>query len=576
MKKRRSVSIVLGVLLAGVLILGMGACRRESGAAAGSSGGVARVKGSLPLADGNTTLNMFLAESGGANVVSSYTYADNRFTKRVVDDTGVNLNITVGSAANKREQLNLILSAGDYPEVLITDTLSFNDLVYYAGQGILISLDEYDPLGYPNIKAAFDEYPALNERLRSNDGKMYALASVNDCLHCIYSGARYWYFMPWIRDNGLKMPETLDEFTEYLRYVKTHDLNGNGRQDEIPMALEKARLNEFISFLAKPFMPFVRSGNYFGLALDNGKVTEQYKDSRFREALKYMAGLYREGLILADSFSMTQDQLRALVTADTPVLAVVGAPWVNNYTVQPSARHMDFFELRALKGPNGERHAGNQDPWSILSATYYVTDKCKDPELAVALYDYFINFDVQMDSYIGPKGEAWVDAVPNTKSILNLPASHRMIATYGSQPFNATWDQAAPMIRNKKFRGGEEAEGVDDMIRWLRTGDLSLRDSLLNNAAFTNEGTWYLTSWMNEEWTMPQSFFIPPIAFDDNDNSRISDINAVLETFKQQVMVEFITGVRNINDDGAWNNYLAELDRLGSAEMAGIIQKYIK
>jgi putative aldouronate transport system substrate-binding protein len=574
--KERNFTIVLGAVLIGALLLGMGACKKDSAAVSTGSSGTARVKGSLPLADGKTTLNMFLAEAGGANVISSYASADNRFTKKVVDETGINLNITVGSAANKREQLNVLLSAGDYPEVLITDTLNFNDLVYYAGQGILTPLDEYDPLSYPNIKAAFDEYPALNQQLRSNDGKMYALPSVNDCLHCIYSGGRYWYFLPWIRDNGLKMPETLDEFTEYLRYVKTHDLNGNGRQDEIPMAFEKARVNNAIAFLSSPFMPFVITGTYFGLALDNGKVTEQYKDPRFRDALKYMTGLYKEGLILADSFSMNQDQMRALASADTPVLGIIAAPWKNNYTVQPSERIMEFFELRALEGPTGERHAGNQDPWSILKASYYITDKCKDPELAVALYDYFINFEVMMDSYIGPKGEAWVDAKPNTKSILNLPASHRMIVTYGSQVLNTTWDQAAPMIRNKKFRGGEEAEGVDDMIRWLTTGDPALRDPLLNNAAFTNEGTWYLTSTMNEPWKLPQSVFIPPIAFDDNDNARISDINAVLNDFKQQAMVEFITGVRNINNDGAWNTYLAELDRLGSAELATILQKYIK
>jgi putative aldouronate transport system substrate-binding protein len=574
--KKRNCIILLGALLAGILLLGLGACKKDSVAAAPESSGVARVKGSLPLADGNTTLSLFLAESGGANIVSSYTYEDNLFTKKMVDETGIKLNITVGSAANKREQLNVLLSAGDYPEVLISDTLNYNDLVYYAGQGIFIPLDDYDPLSYPRIKAAFDEYPALNQRLRSNDGKMYALPQVNDCLHCIYAGARYWYFMPWIRDNGLKMPETLDEFTGYLRYVKTHDLNGNGRQDEIPLAFEKSRLPETIAFLAKPFMPFVNTGVYFGLALDNGKVTEQYKDSRFREALRYMGGLYSEGLILADSFSMTSDQLRALASADTPVLAVVGSPWINGYTVMPSERFMDYFELRALAGPTGERHAGNVDPWGILEATFYITDKCKDPELALALYNYLIDFEVMLASNSGAKGTAWVDAKPGAKSILNLPANHRKILTYGSQIFNTTWDQASPHIWNKQYRGGEEAEGVEDMIRWLTTGEPSLKEPLLNNPAFTNEGTWHLTSAMNEEWALPQSVFIPPIAFNDDDNARVSDINAVLSDFKQQAMVEFITGVRNINADGAWNTYIAELDRLGSAELAAIIQKYVK
>jgi putative aldouronate transport system substrate-binding protein len=569
MKKRIAV-----IALVSVLLLSLGACKGKSdGASSGSS--AARVKGSLPLVDKKTTVKVFLGESGGANVVSSYKYADNAFTKRVTDDTNIEIDWIIGSAANKREQLNVLLSAGDYPEILITDTLSYSDLVYYAGQGILRSLDEFDPLSYPNIKAAFDEYPDMPQKLRSNDGKMYALPSVNDCLHCIYSYGRMWYYMPWIRDNGRTAPETTEEFTEYLRWVKNTDLNKNGRQDEVPLAFEKGSLKNFIAFLAKPFMPFVYS-SYFGLSLENGKVVEQYKDPRFREALKYIAGLYKEGLILPDSFAMTQDELRSIQTSDTPILGVLGSPWKNNYTVQPSVRWAEVFELRALKGPNGEQNAGNGDPWSIMSPSFFITDKCKDPELAIALYDYLINFDVQMDSYIGPKGTAWEDATPCTLSILNIPASHRMFVTYGSQPFNATWDQASPMIRNKRFRGGEEATAVPDMIEFLTTGKASLVEPLVNNMSFTNEGLWYLTSAMNEKWTMPASVFIPPLAFNDTDNARYSDINATLDPFKDQAITEFITGIRNINSDSDWNTYLAELDRVGSAEMASIIQKYIK
>jgi hypothetical protein len=41
-------------------------------------------------------------------------------------------------------------------------------------------------------------------------------------------------------------------------------------------------------------------------------------------------------------------------------------------------------------------------------------------------------------------------------------------------------------------------------------------------------------------YALPQSVFIPPIAFDNNDNARVSNINAVLETFKRQAMVELI------------------------------------
>jgi hypothetical protein len=41
-------------------------------------------------------------------------------------------------------------------------------------------------------------------------------------------------------------------------------------------------------------------------------------------------------------------------------------------------------------------------------------------------------------------------------------------------------------------------------------------------------------------------------------------------------MVEFITGVRDINSDPVWNTYLSDMDRLGSKDLAAIIQRYIK
>jgi putative aldouronate transport system substrate-binding protein len=322
------------------------------------------------------------------------------------------------------------------------------------------------------------------------------------------------------------MPETLDEFTDYLRWVKNTDLNGNGRNDEIPLAFEGQRhIDNFFAAFAKPFMPFVFTANYVGVALENNRVVEQFKDPRFRDSLRYLAGLYREGLLLPESFNMTQDQLRAISSADTPILAVSGSPWPHHHNILPSKRLFEFFEVRALKGPSGTGYSSNQDPWSILRPNYFVTDRARDPGLAVALYDYFVRFDIMMDSYIGPKGTAWGDAVPGTMSILNLPASHALYVTYGSQALNTTWDQASPMIRNKKFRGGEEATNVPDMVDYIQNRNISLIDSLLTNMSFTNEGFWYLTSYQNLPNAINDSTFIPPLPFSDNDSSRIADIN---------------------------------------------------
>jgi putative aldouronate transport system substrate-binding protein len=387
---------------------------------------------------------------------------------------------------------------------------------------------------------------------------------------------RIWYFMPWIRDNGRKVPETTEEFTDYLRWVKSGDPNGNGIADEIPMAFDTGDIRNVIAYFAKPFMPFVNTGSYFGLALDNYRnIIEQYKDPNFRESLKYLAGLYKESLILPDSFTMTRDQIKALSTSSTPILAVEAISWKTDSTPQTAERWIETFNLPPLRGPSGQRNAGNQDPWSIMGAMYIITDKCKNPELAIALYDYFLNFDVELDGYIGPKGTAWDDPDLGTTSLMGGEPYYKLLVAQGRQTNNTSWDQANPMIRSSKFRLGEQAVGAPEAKRWLETGDPSLRDFLLPNMSYAEE-MWYFTSLENSKYAMPTELFIPPLSISDDDNARVSDILATLETYKDQVMVEFITGVRNINSDTDWNNYLAELDRQGSAEYVSILQKYIK
>ncbi|MDR3170131.1 MAG: extracellular solute-binding protein, partial [Treponema sp.] len=288
--------------------------------------GLINPKGKLPLSDGTITLTMFLAPASQSNRLTSVSAQDNIFTKRVVRETGVNLEIEWGGL-NSSERRNILLSTGTYPDIVVNG-LGKNDLLYYANQGIFIPLNAYDPMSYPAIKAGFDQFPWLASVVSDEKGTIYSLPNVNECDGCVYNSGRNWFYNPWIRENNRKVPETLDEYTDYLRYVKNTDLNKNGQKDEIPLAFSSNEINNFISFFADAYMPFVGS-NYYGLALEGKTVVEQYKDPRFREALKYMAGLYKEGLILPDSFTMTQDQIRALITSDVPVLATTGISWMN-------------------------------------------------------------------------------------------------------------------------------------------------------------------------------------------------------------------------------------------------------
>lgn len=539
---------------------------------AGDDDGILNPIGELPIVkEGNElTLSMFIG--GLDNFVTSYDYADNAFTKRVVDETGIQMEFVAVSDADKVEKLNVLLNSDDYPD-LIRGSINRADMAYYGQQGIIIPLDEYDFLSYPNIKAAFDQYPALLDIVATADGTTYALPDVNECLHCIYSRGRSWYYMPFIRDNDLKVPETTEELKEYLIYVRDNDLNGNGKQDEVPIAFNSGETDNFITCIAKYFLPFCANDDYWGLALEDGKVIEQYRSDEFRDALRYMHDLYAEGLILKDSFSMTDDQLRALgESPDGPTIAVSYTSWSNGCVKKggESKRWYEYFILPPVEGPNGARYSGDRGPWSILSPGMYITSKCENPQAAVALYDYLLNFDVMLDGYIGPKGVCWDDGDEGVKSLQGGDALYKLLVTYGTQEENLGWNQANPMIRNNDFRLGEQANDYDTVAEWLHIGNPDLLDSMTTNDSF-NEIMNYLTT---VEGSMPYAIsvdmFLPPLVLDDLGNERIADIKATFTPYREKTCVEFITGERDIETD--WDTFLSELDGIGTPEMVEIYQ----
>ncbi|MDR0668552.1 MAG: extracellular solute-binding protein [Treponema sp.] len=564
-------------LFIGFLILAAAAAvfagGRQGAGGAAAAGKTARVgaRGSLPLATTKPVLTV-LIPGGLSDRTTDYAYDKNTLTKKVVDETGVQLQITATTGADAAERVNILLNTGDYPDLILNYGV---DLDYYSSQGTIIALDPYDPLSFPNIKRVFEEAPYAMDKITASDGKMYAMPQVNECMHCTYSDGRIWFYMPWARDSGRKAPQTLDEFTDYLRYVTNNDVNGNGRRDEIGIAFTAGDTNNFITKIAKAFMPYVGGG----LVLENKRVVEQYRDSRFRDALRYIAGLYKEGLISEDSFSMTGDQLAAIARGPEAVAGVIGQTWINISVSQESQRLLEYFVVPPLKGPAGQQWTTNSSLWSNASPAFLVTDKCKDPELALALYDYFNNPNSEfvLSAGWGAKGISWTAADPGAVGVDGEPATWKLLLPWGTQPVNTNWHNLYfYLISQKNLRNREQVTGINRTNEYQKTWNAALVPELLNLMPTYNSDMWYNSSAETAPWDIPSDMFIPPAIMNGADNQRLADINAVLEPFKSQAWVEFITGVRDINRDADWNAYITELDRLGSPEMVSITQKYIK
>jgi len=168
---KRTMFLFLAVLTTGMVF--------AAGNRAGSGGAVAAGSGrrytSLPFAtDGRTRVSMLIPVAVSGNL-TSYDYADNSYTREVVDRTGVQIDFISVPTADYGTRRNLLLSSGDYPEALAKPGFSFSDLAYWAQEGVFIPLDDYHYLEYPIIAKVFNDYPALNTVTRLADGKVYAL-----------------------------------------------------------------------------------------------------------------------------------------------------------------------------------------------------------------------------------------------------------------------------------------------------------------------------------------------------------------------------------------------------------------
>ncbi|MGV2788079.1 ABC transporter substrate-binding protein, partial [Clostridium perfringens] len=109
------------------------------------------------------------------------------------------------------------------------------ELVNYGTDGTILPLEDLIDQYAPNLKALLDRRPDIKSSITAPDGHIYGLPSweennlgTNPFFHVINK--------KWLDKLGLKMPQTLDEYTEALAAFKTQDPNGNGKADEIPLS----------------------------------------------------------------------------------------------------------------------------------------------------------------------------------------------------------------------------------------------------------------------------------------------------------------------------------------------------
>ncbi|MDU0106158.1 extracellular solute-binding protein, partial [Acinetobacter baumannii] len=101
----------------------------------------------------------------------------------------------------------------------------------------------------------------------------------------------------WLKNVGLDMPETLDDFYEVLKAFKEKDPDGNGKDDTYGMVVPKCMglVN------GSPWDVLqIWFGAPYRYGVEIGKLIPDFTTKEYMNALTFFKKLYDEGLINKD------------------------------------------------------------------------------------------------------------------------------------------------------------------------------------------------------------------------------------------------------------------------------------
>ncbi|MBQ8094610.1 MAG: extracellular solute-binding protein, partial [Clostridia bacterium] len=297
----------------------------------------------------------------------------------------------------------MLASGQDLPDIIQLPDLDTN--MIYLSTGMFVPLDEHMDI-MPNYAKFLEENPNIKAMLTAVDGHIYYVPQTvvtNNYQPVLMLN------MPWLEKAGLAVPATLDDFAAMLRTYAEQDMNGNGEKDEVPMSMQSA------------FLPYA-FGPAFGLDLvsgfyadDEGKVHyAAYEADAYKAYLKFLNGLYNEGLLETEFTSLNRDQITSRCANDG-----TGATFDYSWQMSTlySAQYPNYdgtVGIIAGAAPLSGEHAGFYVGRNPVSSIFGINAKTANAELAIKFLDYAMSEEAQ-DLYVwGMEGLTYeVDADGN-------------------------------------------------------------------------------------------------------------------------------------------------------------------
>jgi putative aldouronate transport system substrate-binding protein len=499
----------------------------NKGNGSNADSGSAVSKDGLPIVSDKVTLKMVSPKAALAP-----DYSEMEIFKRLEESTNVRIEWNNIPDTEYAEKKNLLLASGDLPDAFYSAGFSDYELINYGKDGTIIPLEDLIAEYAPNLGKLLAERPDIRAAITAPDGHIYGLPTweenelgTNPFFHVINKA--------WLDKLGLKMPETLDEYTEALLAFKTQDPNGNGKADEIPLSFMHM---QWCMDIAGLFGAFGMPDNLEHRIVRDGKVIFTAVQPEYKEALAYFhEKWYKQGLIDPESF--LQEAPQYLAKGKTPDVTLGSYIWWEIEEVVGPDRAQDYVLVPPLAGPNGKKGIGRGNGGGPGRGTFVITKDNAHPEVTMRWIDQQYEPYMAAQIHWGPIGVIYEKDASG--KLVNLPLPEGVAMGEYRQ-------QVAP--NGAGVITAEHFETIVDMEPRAKQRKLDLEQ--------------YYEPFMEEE-NYPSIFFLP------EELEKINKIETVLIQYVNTQRAKFI--MDGVTEE-AWNSYVKEIGKMGLDELMAVYQ----